>query len=92
MGDARQAAIKLMEGLVINPGATQLAAELAALYRQAEPASCALQGTGLDLNCPLVHEQLCVASRNVAALYQQIQEPDSAAAVLHSAASNLGCR
>jgi tetratricopeptide (TPR) repeat protein len=62
-GDERQAAIALMEGLLMDPAQRRLAARLAELYRQTQPASCAVNSTGIDMDCPLVREHLCAAAR-----------------------------
>ena len=80
MGDPRQAAIALIEGLLVDRSNGKLASELAELYRQTEPASCAISNAGgalsLNLECPLVHDQLCAAVRNVKHLYRRMgQEP-----------------
>jgi tetratricopeptide (TPR) repeat protein len=75
MGDPQQAAIALMEGLAVDATHTQFISALVALYRRTDPQSCAIRtagsSVGLNLDCPLVHTQLCTASRNVALLYPQ---------------------
>ncbi len=91
MGDANQAAVALMEGLILNPNSTRLPADLVALYRQTAPDSCAVRASGINLECPLVHGQLCSASKNVAAAYGQAGQRSRAAATAHSAVHELGC-
>ncbi len=95
MGDPQQAAITLMEGLVVDPSHTQFASELVNLYQQTEPRSCAVRYAGgsvsLNLDCPLVHSQLCTASRNVALLYRQKGQEPLAASTARSAIQDLGC-
>jgi hypothetical protein len=95
LGDPRQAAIALLEGFVVDPSRTQLVSELANLYRQTAPASCAIRTQGvnstLDLKCPMVHEEVCAASRNVVLLDQQRGRNDLASGVRLSAIRNLGC-
>jgi hypothetical protein len=95
MGDPPQAAITLMEGLVVDTNHTQFASELVDLYKQTDPQSCAIRNAGgsvsLNLDCPLVHTQLCTASRNVALLYRQRRQGPAAASTVRSAINDLGC-
>ncbi len=95
LGDSRRAAIALLEGFAIDPSQTQLASRLAELYRQTAPGSCAIQKQGatstLNLNCPLVHEEVCAASANVVALHQKRGQPQLAAGTRASAIRDLGC-
>jgi tetratricopeptide (TPR) repeat protein len=95
LGDPQQAAITLFEGLALDPTHRQFASELADLYRRTEPASCAVRTTGgplsLNLECPLVHGQLCTAFRNVALLYHQKGQDPLASRTVRSAMGELGC-
>jgi hypothetical protein len=95
LGDPQQAAIALIEGLALDSTDTRFASELVDLYQQTEPRSCALRNAGgsvsLNLDCPLVHSQLCTASRNVALLYRQRGRGATAASTVHSAINDLGC-
>ncbi|SPF31986.1 conserved membrane hypothetical protein [Candidatus Sulfopaludibacter sp. SbA4] len=95
MGDPRQAAITLIEGLLVDQGYSSLASELVDLYRQTAPGSCALGGAGgtLTLNpaCPLVHDQICAAFRNVKRLYLQRGQEPMAAGTARRAVSEAGC-
>jgi hypothetical protein len=95
MGDPQQAAITLMEGLGIDPSRTQFASELVDLYQRTEPQSCAIRNVGgsvsLNLDCPLVHSQLCTASRNVALTYHRQGRDSMAAGTVRSAIGDLGC-
>jgi tetratricopeptide (TPR) repeat protein len=95
LGDRRQAAISLLEGLVYDPSWTGFASQLADLYKETEPGSCALRQSGngesLDLACPLVHDELCTASRNIQRLHVQRAEADKAGAIANSAVRELGC-
>ena len=88
MGDPRQAAIVLIEGLLVDKSNGKLAAELVELYRQTDPLSCAVLNAGgaasLNLACPLVHDQVCTAFRNVNRLYMRIGQAPMAA-------SEAGC-
>jgi hypothetical protein len=95
LGDPRQAAIALIEGLAIDSSHTQFASELVDLYQRTEPQSCAIRNVAgsvsLNLDCPLVHSQLCTASRNVALLYHQKGQDPLAAGTVRGAIANLGC-
>ena len=95
LGDPQQAAIALIEGLALDSTNTRFASELVDLYQQTEPRSCALRNAGgsvsLNLDCPLVHSQLCTASRNVALLYRQRGQGATAASTVRSAINDLGC-
>ena len=95
-GDAPQAVVSLLEGITMGvTDQVQLAAEVVDLYKQAAPDSCALAGSGagaaVNFGCPMVHQQLCMASRNVAILYRRMQRDNDAAATATGAVSSLGC-
>jgi tetratricopeptide (TPR) repeat protein len=90
--DWQQAAVALMEGMVLDPNSTVLAADLLEVYRRQAPQSCALDGSArIDMNCPLVHDQLCQASRNVALSYRQNGQPRQAGITARTAIQSLGC-
>jgi len=95
MGDLRQAAITLIEGMAVDPGNTHFAAGLAGLYQQIDPQSCAVRhaggSIGLDLNCPLVHGHVCEAFHNVVRLYLQMSDRLAAARARNTAIRELGC-
>jgi hypothetical protein len=96
LGDAGQAAITLLEGLTMeSDDQGRLAAQVVKLYRETAPGSCALSGRGdsavLNFACPLVHEHLCTAGRNVAMLYLRMQRKNDAIATATSAVRSLGC-
>jgi len=95
MGDMPRAAMSLVEGILLDPAQERLTAELASLYRQAFPQSCALQqtssGTFINRDCPLVRSQICQGARNLAEAYQTAGRPSAAAQVLSAAASNFQC-
>jgi tetratricopeptide (TPR) repeat protein len=95
MGDPRQAAIALIEGLLVDRNNGRLASELVELYRQTDPGSCALRDAGgaLTLNpaCPLMHDQVCTAFRNVNRLYLRMGQQPMAAGIGRRAVSEAGC-
>jgi hypothetical protein len=43
------------------------------------------------MDCPLVHTQVCTASRNVVLLYHQKGQDPLAASIVRSAIDDLGC-
>jgi tetratricopeptide (TPR) repeat protein len=96
MGDAPQAAVSLLEGIAMGVrDRARLLAEVTELYRQAAPRSCALTGpqgpAALNAECPLVRDQLCTASGNVAALYRRSGREHDALAIASNATRSLGC-
>jgi tetratricopeptide (TPR) repeat protein len=95
MGDKDGTAIALMEGLVLKPEATELAASLVKVYQEFHADSCAVgttaSGSSIDLACPMVHGHLCAASRNVALDYRRHDRPEKAAATAHTAITEFGC-
>ena len=60
-----------------------------------DPRGCAVSregGTmGLNVECPLVHGDICRASRNVAATYVRTWQHAQAAAIRRTAIQDLGC-
>ena len=95
MRQPEQAAISLLEGLAVDSTQTGLVSELTRLYQETAPQSCALNRTAagltVDLNCPLVHAQLCTASHNAVEMFTGMRDPSSAGAVIQNAVRNYGC-
>ena len=95
MGDNDQVAVTLMEGLGMHMEYTRFARELVELYRKTAPGSCALHdvpgGSSLNVTCPMVHTQLCTATRNVVGLYNQLGQSGNAINTARSAVETLGC-
>jgi protein O-mannosyl-transferase len=89
--DPHRAVTVLMEGLVCDLTQVRLAAEVAQLYRQTAPASCALTGSGLNLECPLVHDDLCNASRNLTRMFTEMQWREQVVNTARTAVGSLGC-
>ena len=94
-GDPRKAAIALVEAVAVDPGRTQLISKLVELYGQIDPKGCAVSVQGgrrqLDLECPLVHGDLCTASRNVAGNFVRRGQNSAAAEIRRTAREELGC-
>jgi len=84
-GDIRKAAMALVEALAVDSRRTRLATQLVELYSQVDPAGCAVSregGTsGLNVDCPLVHGDICTASRNVARTYLRTWQQAHAEAI-----------
>ena len=96
MGDPASAEVTLLEGIAMNVGdQRRLAAGVVDLYRKADAQSCALSGAGdaaaVNFNCPLVHDQLCAASKNGAVLYHLMHRDSEAGSVATGAIQSLGC-
>jgi hypothetical protein len=94
-GDPRKAAIALVEALSVDSSRTQLSAKLVELYGEIDPGGCAVSRQGgsasLNLDCPLVHGDLCTASRNVTRHFLRRGQQFEAAAIRRIAAQELGC-
>src|SRR6185437_11361820 len=90
-GDANAAEVALLEGIVLDPNAGRLAAPLMQLYREKNPQSCAIKGSGIDMSCPLVHDQVCTASRNIAQWYGRAGQVAKAQATAQAAVQRMGC-
>jgi len=93
MGDSQQAAIALLEGIAMTvPDQKRLAVDVVSLYRQTAAGGCALNAGGsVDFACPMVHGQLCLASRNAAIRYHALHRDNDAAAVAGAAIGSVGC-
>jgi tetratricopeptide (TPR) repeat protein len=94
-GDRRKAAIALVEALAVDSTRFQLHSKLVQLYSAIDPTGCAVSregGTeGLNVDCPLVHGDICTASRNVAVTYMRTWQHAEAAAIRRTAVQDLGC-
>jgi tetratricopeptide (TPR) repeat protein len=94
-GEPHQAALALVEAMAVDPGRARLAATLVDLYSQIDPQGCAVSvegGTrGLNPDCPLVHGDICAASRNVIGNYLRRGQQYEAAAIRKIAEQDLAC-
>ena len=91
MGQPREAAISLLEGLTMDGAQSGLTPKLVDLYRETAPGSCALIGAQFNASCPLVHDELCTASRNAAGLFRTMRDAASASATAQNAVGAYGC-
>ena len=94
MRQPEQAAISLLEGVAVFSARGDLVNELTQVYQATAPESCALNrapaGVTVNLNCPLVHDQLCTASHNMVEMFTRMRDSSSAAAIAQNA-QNYGC-
>lgn len=94
-GDLHQAALALVEALAVDPERTALTPALVELYEKIDPQGCAVtrqSGTiSLNPDCPLVHSDVCSASRNVLGNYLRRGQQFEAAFVRNVAEHDLGC-
>ena len=94
-GETRKAAMALVEALAVDSSRMRLASKLVELYSEIDLKGCSVSregGTeGLNVDCPLVHGDICTASRNVAATYTRTWQHEHAAAIRRTAIQELGC-
>ena len=94
-GETRKAAMALVEALAVDSSRMRLASKLVELYSEIDPKGCSVSregGTsGLNVDCPLVHGDICTASRNVAATYTRTWQHEHAAQIRRTAIQELGC-
>ena len=94
-GDPRKAAMALVEALAVDPKRVDLVSTLAELYGQIDPQGCAVthEGGAVSLNqdCPLVHGDICAASRNVIGNYLRRGQEFDANSIRKVAEQDLGC-
>ncbi len=94
-GNLRQSARMIVEELAVDSSRSYLANKLVSIYRQIDPAGCAVQkdssGESLNLACPMVRDDLCGASRNVARTYAKRNQTVEAASIRRVAVQELGC-
>jgi tetratricopeptide (TPR) repeat protein len=95
LGDLHKATIALIQALMLDTTDTRLIPAVLDLYQQMDPHTCAVLHTGsqisLNPQCPAVHDDVCAASRNMAALYNESGQPAKAAETARTATSTLGC-
>ena len=94
MGQPEQASISLLEGVALYANQSATLAELMRLYQPASAESCELTrtaaGVSLNMNCPQVHTDLCIATRNMSDLFTQMHDAPTAASLAHNAQA-YGC-
>uniref|UniRef100_Q024D1 Uncharacterized protein n=1 Tax=Solibacter usitatus (strain Ellin6076) TaxID=234267 RepID=Q024D1_SOLUE len=94
-GERRLAAQALVEALAVDSNRTQLMSKLVELYSELDPKGCSVSheggSSGLNTECPMVHGDICMASRNVAASYDRSGQLEHAASIRKTATQELGC-
>ncbi|MGA2723683.1 MAG: hypothetical protein ABSG79_14895 [Bryobacteraceae bacterium] len=94
-GDPRKAAMALVEALAVDPNRSEVPSMLVELYGQIDPQGCAVTRQGgtpsLDPDCPLVHADICAASRNVIGNYLRRGQQFEAASIRRVAEQDLSC-
>jgi Tfp pilus assembly protein PilF len=94
-GDPHKAAAALVEALAVDPKRVDRISTLVELYSQIDPGGCAVSheggGVGLNQDCPLVHADICSASRNVIANYSRRGQRFEADSIGKIAEKDLGC-
>jgi len=94
VGDPRKAAQALVEAMAVDPSRVTLTPKLVELYGQTDPGGCAVSRgnpPGLNPDCPLVHADICSASRNVIANYRRRGQQWEAGKIRAVAMRELGC-
>jgi tetratricopeptide (TPR) repeat protein len=94
-GDLRKAAATLVEAIAEDPSRYALTSKLFELYTEIDPHGCAVSRDGgqpsLNLNCPMVHGDICTASRNMIDNLARGWRNFDAAAIRRTAVASYGC-
>jgi hypothetical protein len=94
-GEPRKAAMALVEALAMDPSRGTLAGQLVELYGRIDPGGCSVTRQGgvpaLNPDCPLVHGDICAASRNVIGNYRRRGQDFEAGSIRSVAEQDLGC-
>jgi tetratricopeptide (TPR) repeat protein len=94
-GERRKAAAALVEAVAEDPSRYALTSKVLELYTEIDPRGCAVSREGgepsLNLNCPMVHGDICAASRNMIAGLARGWRNFEAAAIRRTAAEDFGC-
>jgi tetratricopeptide (TPR) repeat protein len=94
-GELRKAAQALVEALAMDPNQPETAASLVELYGEIDPHGCSVTRQGglptLNPDCPLVHGDICAASRNVIGNYLRRGQEFEADSIRNAAEQELGC-
>ncbi|HEY1221283.1 MAG TPA: glycosyltransferase family 39 protein [Bryobacteraceae bacterium] len=94
-GEPHKAALALMESMAADPNQPQVASALTELYEQIDPHGCAIQRqagvASPNPDCPLVHNDICAATRNLIGNYLRRGRQAEAASVRSMAEQDMGC-
>ena len=91
----RKAAQAFIEALAMDSTRSYLNQKLIDLYGKIDPQGCPVTREGgttsLNIACPLVHDDLCGATRNVAQNFERRNQMTEAASIRRVAVADLGC-
>jgi tetratricopeptide (TPR) repeat protein len=94
-GELHEAALALMESLAANSDQPEVASMLVDLYERIDPQGCAVSRQGgapsPNPDCPLVHSDICAATRNLIGNYLRRGQQFEADSVRGLAEHELGC-
>jgi len=94
-GEPHKAALALMESMAADPNQPQVPSALTELYEQIDPHGCAIQRqagvASPNPDCPLVHNDICAATRNLIGNYLRRGRQSEAASVRSMAEQDMGC-
>ena len=94
-GELRKAGQALVEALAMDPNQPETAASLVQLYGEIDPQGCSITRQrgmpSLNPDCPLVHGDICAASRNVIGNYLRRGQQFEADSIRNAAEHDLGC-
>ncbi|MEO8371010.1 MAG: hypothetical protein ABI806_17640, partial [Candidatus Solibacter sp.] len=94
-GEPRKAVMALVEALAVDSSRTRLLPDIGQLYSEIDPSGCAVsRESGKPLpnwECPLVHGDICTASRKVSTSFLHTGQLNEAAAIRKIAIQELGC-
>jgi protein O-mannosyl-transferase len=95
IGEPRKAALALVEALAVDPKRTHIGGKLVQLYGQFDPSGCSISKEGgevsLNVQCPLVHNDICTASKRVAGTYSRRGQMKESDEIRRVAMQELGC-
>ena len=94
-GQPHKAALAMVEALAVDPSRTSLNGQLLELYQQIDPRGCSISHEGgspsLNVDCPLVHGDICAASQNVENNYLRRGQTYEAGEIRRVATDQLNC-
>jgi tetratricopeptide (TPR) repeat protein len=95
LGDVRKGVVVAVEALEVDSKRTYLADKLLATYKLIDPSGCPVRkdagGESLNIECPMVHDDICTASRNVLRTYLRRNQTAEAASIRRVAVEDLRC-
>ena len=94
-GHAEEAAVPLMQTLLIDSGRTQAMQLLVNLYHQIDHDGCAVIMDGgqprFNMNCPIVRDHMCAAYRGLVQVFLETKEYDVARRTEDTAVQQYHC-